>query len=1354
MASLKFIMDVNEDHQTDSRHTNKKDKDPGTPANTSQLFEASANIHPQPRDVSSTSLPSAEQNISQVAPAAQNKRRGASTRGPRSAAAAVSAAVVSSSLSSSSSSLSATTNRPPARRRSTASNDSMDQTGYGSAASSSSMGGRLQHHQHQHHHSSHSPMRPMPPHQPASDLPMRLTPITGRVSRAKKGVPVHVCDVCKPAKTFTRAEHLSEQEGDKASSKGGGNDDDQRASSAPSSIDERYPQRAPPLQQPPGGASPVVSGPGLRAIASPSTTEIPPTPSVPGSQRNFSQLSSPAIGSSPPTPQALGGGNSTYGPPGRTSQDYNNYPMPSSTVSIIDPAHPSSLTGPFQDVLDYPQPRTAPPPPIGLVTQGVSLPSLHIPEHRTPDLYHSHDASPWTSSTSDSTYSTPASASEITRQQRFWMTRRSPTTTEWPSTQLLSPYPGSTPRDLQSQGEGLEPMRAPPPPLFINPFPASSHFTPTPQQQTYGNMFDPMGGYGSAAGTTGHHSAMSNSSESTFRSHHQHGNSMSSIRSQTPPPNTSSHSGEALVTPSPALPSRLDALVGLGRQKEMAVESHHSLMEAQAVMGGIGVLDGLGVGYGGGDGDHGSGILAALDLPLGAGCGMPGTSGGLPLQRAVRAAIPEYLTVYWARVHPALPVVHRQSFEAAPEDVLRCAMAAVATQFLDGKEDRIRGNQLHEYALQEAKRATQWNLQIMQAILLCEYFARFRGRKAVTGTSKTFENLYSRVSSLQFFAASSSFSSTRRGSNALFIVDNSAWSPISSTSSDCSSCASTTPTNAAMSSNDFRRLSAAPSTPWCSFPSSYASSTSSFGNNISSSPSTSFTAADISFSLNDNIPPTFNHNTPYPPPSSLRPQRSWASLFSTGHYTPPQPSSLSFQARTQVAEQTYSQALSTLQVLYQNPSMFDNAVLAADHLSAEERWHNWVDTEARRRLLAACFHTDSHAALYQQQRRAHDWDGSGMSSTPPVPLFGRSSPLWEASSAEEWSAVLAADPGAGIPAFAPPPEQLTAQDVMSQMPYDQVLMLGIQMLQLPRRHLTSVASVSAHNSPSADGDSHMQHTGNQFDSDQQFQLQNAQQPDPAREAVALQVEERISTLFAGCPVANTYLALHHTPLLDLLAVGGDSWVFSQKVLPATSFQEHKKRLKLWAEQHSRPAGSTASAPGGSLAGLSAAKATVYAARAIVGFLERGYTGSVRTGMAPAWSADLSDYWGLYACALICWAFGHGHRARAVPTTETQQQHRRSSSGGSGNISPASRASSNTASAAADEEALTWLRMVAADSTRLEDVVRNRGRREAGGVVGLVRRQLERDCVGSRSRLYVDAVGVLRKLEEGANWKWF
>lgn len=40
------------------------------------------------------------------------------------------------------------------------------------------------------------------------ETPIRYTPITGRVSRAKKGVPVHTCEICGPAKTFTRVEHL------------------------------------------------------------------------------------------------------------------------------------------------------------------------------------------------------------------------------------------------------------------------------------------------------------------------------------------------------------------------------------------------------------------------------------------------------------------------------------------------------------------------------------------------------------------------------------------------------------------------------------------------------------------------------------------------------------------------------------------------------------------------------------------------------------------------------------------------------------------------------------------------------------------------------------------------------------------------------------------------------------------------------------------------------------------------------------------------------------------------------------------------------------------------------------------
>lgn len=39
---------------------------------------------------------------------------------------------------------------------------------------------------------------------PNPEVPIRLTPITGRVSRAKKGVPVHTCEMCNPPKVWAK----------------------------------------------------------------------------------------------------------------------------------------------------------------------------------------------------------------------------------------------------------------------------------------------------------------------------------------------------------------------------------------------------------------------------------------------------------------------------------------------------------------------------------------------------------------------------------------------------------------------------------------------------------------------------------------------------------------------------------------------------------------------------------------------------------------------------------------------------------------------------------------------------------------------------------------------------------------------------------------------------------------------------------------------------------------------------------------------------------------------------------------------------------------------------------------------
>jgi hypothetical protein len=77
---------------------------------------------------------------------------------------------------------------PPTRRRSSASGEGMDfSSGYqaGSSDQASESG---------------STQRSFGGSQQGADVPVKYTPVTGRVSRAKKGVPVHTCDICRPVK--------------------------------------------------------------------------------------------------------------------------------------------------------------------------------------------------------------------------------------------------------------------------------------------------------------------------------------------------------------------------------------------------------------------------------------------------------------------------------------------------------------------------------------------------------------------------------------------------------------------------------------------------------------------------------------------------------------------------------------------------------------------------------------------------------------------------------------------------------------------------------------------------------------------------------------------------------------------------------------------------------------------------------------------------------------------------------------------------------------------------------------------------------------------------------------------------
>jgi hypothetical protein len=247
----------------------------------------------------------------------------------------------------------------------------------------------------------------------------------------------------------------------------------------------------------------------------------------------------------------------------------------------------------------------------------------------------------------------------------------------------------------------------------------NSYSNHQPSEQTYGSTLNVPSSVGySAAGTGHHHAPLSPSSYNSARPHqHRHSHSVSSARSRTPPLSTSSHGHEALLVSAPGLSGHLDSMASIDRRKEILMETHQDLLGSHGAMGALDVLDGLAVaGYGASSGaaspgadnaSHSSGIIAELDLALGGGCAMPAPlSMTIPLPGPVLAAIPRYLEIYWSQVDPVLPLIHRQSFEAAPEDVLKCAMAAVATQHLDNREDRTRGNQLHEFAWQEVKRVS------------------------------------------------------------------------------------------------------------------------------------------------------------------------------------------------------------------------------------------------------------------------------------------------------------------------------------------------------------------------------------------------------------------------------------------------------------------------------------------------------------------------------------------------------------------------------------------------------------------------------------------------------------------------
>ncbi|KAK7429617.1 hypothetical protein QQZ08_003812 [Neonectria magnoliae] len=894
----------------------------------------------------------------------------------------------------------------PGRRPSNTSVDSMESP-YGPAHSASS---------------SNSPMRPFTTNM-APEPRVKLTPITGKISKAKKGVPVHNCDQC--VKTFTRAEHLrrhqlshappdlccrvpncgrtfyrkdllerhmQRHEQEDSPSKETKQSPRRRSSKSSNHSYDNLPRESG-LQMPQAFAT-HRSNPGSE-LADPSSMASNMSPGMPpGTWQSMAATSGANQNhtSSPPIIDA--------------SEDY----MSTSNEYVLGPGMPSmDTTESMVSTFAQQQPR------------GTELSMLYIPP---PGPTWQDSTMP--SSASESTYSTP---SDNTRRHRFPVRTSSG---DWNA--HLAPYQaaanGTGSPGLDNGGYHI-------------PFTYSAS---PPMYQMYDNsMGVPLPGY---------------PEENVFFSSDQI--PVTTVRSLSPQMAVA-QSSETLVTiPSAPTPDHL----------------------LHAAMCGRPPAEGLG-------------ILAPRDM-------MP-----VPLTRAARDTIPAYLNVYWDKVHPLYPVVHKPSFENVTEeaaehvDVLQCAMAAVATQFLANKDDRMKGAELHNYAWHKSKVFTQsdeWPLPVKQTVLLCEYYARFRGRRKESyKPSPRFGSLYHRV-----------------------FKNQNAFAPI--------------------------------------------------------------------------------------------------------------------------------------------PTEKD----------AMEEWGLWIDMETRRRLLAACFLLDVHSACYHQQRRAST---RGLDySFPdrlPIPLPSSTAELWEAANPQDWSMLrkrrnpmtLGDINLAG----------LTSAYIAMLPSFDAAILLAAYALYLPDRHTTQL--------------------------------------DLVEDASSVRIEnDPMARLFPSSATANTYLALHYTPLHYLLSVSGDSWVFNKKVIEASNFSEHKKRLNQW-----RMSGS-------------AAMATYFAARALKAFLGLGSApevlgdGTTQTQQRQgAFWKDISDYWGVYVCTLICWAFGHTGQKRQA--TETPSQ----------------------------EAAIQWIMTVAdMDPAQVKTMS---DRRAAHEVVSLARAELAIDCLGGRNILFADAVEVLKKLEQGDNWNW-
>lgn len=347
-------------------------------------------------------------------------------------------------------------------------------------------------------------------------------------------------------------------------------------------------------------------------------------------------------------------------------------------------------------------------------------------------------------------------------------------------------------------------------------------------------------------------------------------------------------------------------------------------------------------------------------------------------------------------------------------------------------------------------------------------------------------------------------------------------------------------------------------------------------------------------------------------------------------------------------------------------------------------FNQWLDHEAKQRLLSACFMFDVHQFMYHQQSRTR----ASRENIKSLVCLPCPDSLWNVGTpTEEWQAQRSE--------YIPQPLHLIEQDlplqpIINTNSFTQSLIICWFAAKLPHRddprYPNNFAPGSIH-------------------------------PDL----------QTFMNIFPASPQTLTYLALYNTPLHSILAVAGDTWVFAQKITPPSEFHDAQTRLKIWSSS------------------FAAAQATYHACQVLSQVLSQPVTLSSDGRLNS--TLCISDYWSLYTCALICWAYGHKYQNPGNPALS------RSSSDGdvrTMNVDMISLSEETRLKALAYTSAILDL--------SIEDLFTNKNlantKGDTCGVIDAVRHRLEIESVGNKSGHLVDAIVVLGKIKKGIRGKWF